>query len=549
MTLEEYFLQNKFEPLPYSIDDAAKVYEQAARHNFRDQDSKFFDKRRPTEPINIKEWRKENRINLSCDIPNLFVNECLTLIKSNHFIVSDLNEKLSDYLNNEKIYSLGNSLSFDEWFFQEILPNAVIDANAFYVSFPYSTNENILIPRDISALDPVGIEHKIVSHDKIKKLRIEKPGGYFCFCEKEIINNKTIDVYYIADNMQWYRAYQEGTTLKYELWYNHDLGYIPAKILPGVPTRNKKGQQYQETLLKSAYNYLDTFSTSLDDDMVMRAKGSHQILVMPEVACNKCSGQKFITEDNKRVPCTSCDGTGKMRTPGPADTFVIPRDTMGDNAAASPIYFVGPDIGSLKHSFETTWAFYDKAANTKGIDAIQKVAESGEAMKMRLLKNEAAINEVYQLIGKMYEFALNCIDGYLYPKPQDRIKVIVSSDIRIQLKTPELLKIYYNEALPIEKCDAALDYFKIKYKNDPKKYKKYEILIKYFPVSMKDNAQDIQYDVGLGITTEEDVINSRYANEALDIILEDENNLIKDNITLYKLAKQKISEIRNTQSI
>jgi len=543
MNFNEYFSKVKFKTLPLPK-EVADVYKQACRHVYRDPDTSLWDKRRPTEPLNIQQWRKENRRNISSDLPDTYLSETINLIQSNGINYSQLSDRTQFYLENETINVLNNSLYFDEWFYLTILPEAIMDANAYYVQFPQPTTD-ALTPNLQTALTPIKIEHKIIYSEQIRVLETDKPGGVFCFLQKEKRNEKEVTYTYLVDKNEWVRVWEQDNRFQVELWYVHNLGFIPAKILPGKAAKTKSKVQYQETLLKSMYNILDEFSTQFDDDKVMRAKGAHQILVMPEVACNGCGGQKYVTINNEKSICKSCDGSGKMRNPGPADTFVIPKDTSGLQSGNTVVpMFVGPDIGTLDHSWNVTWDLWAKAANTKGIDAIVNTNESGEAMKMRLLKNEKAVNEAYHKLCEVYEFALNCIDGYLYPDPKDRVYIYVQKQQRIEIKTPDLLKIKFSEALPVEKQDSALDYFKLKYAGDPVRLKKYEILVKYFPASML-SSQDLTQEVGLQVYTEQDIRESRMAGEALDLIL-NEVSIEKSNIELYKETKTKIIEILNS---
>lgn len=544
MNFNDYFYKVKFKALPLPK-EVADVYNQACRHVYRDPDTSLWDKRRPTEPPNIQQWRKENRRNISSDLPDTYLAETISAIQQNGFKYSEVGDKTNLYLSEEKINVLNNSLTIDEWLLKSILPEAIMDANAYYIQFPKPTTE-ALTPHLQNALTPIYIEHRIIPSFDIRMLEVDKPGGVFCFERKEKRLGKDVKYTYLVDSAEWVRVWEEGNEMKIETWYVHNLGFIPAKILPGKQAKTKSKVTYQETLLKSMYNILDEFATQFDDDKVMRAKGAHQILVMPEVACNGCGGEKYVkNEFNLNVPCQHCGGSGKMRNPGPADTFIVPTDTSGLATSNRVVpMFIGPDIGTLDHSWTVTWDLWNKAANTKGIDAIQNVAESGEAMKMRLLKNEKSINEAYQKMCDVYEFALNCIEGYLYPDPKDRIQITVQKNNKIEIKTGEILKLKYDEALTVEKSDAAIEYFKVKYQNDPVKVKKYEILVKYFPASLL-NSQELTYEVGLQVYTEEDIRRARFAGEALDQIL-DENNITKSNLDLYKLAKLKIDEIINS---
>ena len=87
-----------------------------------------------------------------------------------------------------------------------------------------------------------------------------------------------------------------------------------------------------------------------------------------------------------------------------------------------------------------------------GINPLIKNNESGEAMKMRMVKWETKVNQIYQLIMGSIEDILILVEALVSPNENTRKEPKVKKLNRITIKSEEYLKLKIDESLPLEKA-------------------------------------------------------------------------------------------------
>lgn len=175
------------------------------------------------------------------------------------------------------------------------------------------------------------------------------------------------------------------------------------------------------------------------------------------------------------------------------------------------------------------------AGDSIGINPLIKTDESGEAMKTRLIKWETKVNQIYQLTMDNIEDVLICIEAIVNPTITLRKVPKVKRENRITIKSEEYLKLRITEALPLEKSEAMLDYYKFKYSNDPYLLRIFELILKFYPQSILD-AEQIPAAVGFGRYEINDIKKADLAKMVYeDLALKyGESFLTKPLIDLYK---------------
>ena len=548
MLLAEYLEAYKFNPEFTDIDEINQVRKQAFRHYYRDESNDLGDLQRPSESDKFKKWRKANKRSINHEILDTAISDSSSVLNSNGFSLIESSVKLEKWLDEARFYYQDTSLKFWDYYIRCLYPKQVIDPNGKVVVFPYNKSNKEIPPNFIDPTESAGIDLLFVRSDKILKSKDKSIFGFEAGIKKYKIDgsDRELPFYYIADYESWYILEPSGTdkgkiVYSVDLWYNHKSNDTPVVSAIGILTENIKGQAYQESVFRTALPYLDEFVNSLGDNQVMRTKSAHAILVMPKTECSTCRGQKvvFIDAKNGEDPtkeCPSCHGTGHNNMPGIADVLVLPSSTFDQSVKNDQIpVYVEPALGSLEHSWTVTWELLNMAGTSIGINPLIKNNESGEAMKMRMVKWETKVNQIYQLIMGSIEDILILVEALVSPNENTRKEPKVKKLNRITIKSEEYLKLKIDESMPLEKGEAMLEYYRFKYNNDPILLRIFELIIKFYPQSIMDN-EGAANAVGFGRYDINDIKKSDLAKMVYEdlAIKYGDSFLTKSLIDLYK---------------
>lgn len=556
MLLAEYLEAYKFNPEFTDIDEINQVRKQAFRHYYRDESNDLGDLQRPSESDKFKKWRKANKRSINHEILDTAISDSSSVLNSNGFSLIESSVKLEKWLDEARFYYQDTSLKFWDYYIRCLYPKQVIDPNGKVVVFPYNKSNKEIPPNFIDPTESAGIDLLFVRSDKILKSKDKSIFGFEAGIKKYKIDgsDRELPYYYIADYESWYILEPSGTdkgkiVYSVDLWYNHKSGDTPVVSAIGILTENIKGQAYQESVFRTALPYLDEFVNSLGDNQVMRTKSSHAIFYMPQMACSHCAGQKYVIIKNKEgletsESCPSCKGTGSTMMPGIADVLVLPQGTFDKDVKNIIPGYVEPALGSLQHSWDVTWELLNMAGTSIGINPLIKNNESGEAMKMRMVKWETKVNQIYQLIMGSIEDILILVEALVSPNENTRKEPKVKKLNRITIKSEEYLKLKIDESMPLEKGEAMLEYYRFKYNNDPILLRIFELIIKFYPQSIMDN-EGAANAVGFGRYDINDIKKSDLAKMVYEdlAIKYGDSFLTKSLIDLYQEGEQRLSSL------
>lgn len=557
MNFSEYLAKYSFNPTFTDIVEINDVRKQAFEHYYRDKLSSLTDEKRPTESKAIRDWRIKNKRFINHEILDTAISDSSSILGSNGLAISMASESLKNWLKDQKFYYLDSSLSFWDFFLRCIYPISVIDPNGKIIVFPVNPHEKELPPSLIDLTDRADIGLKFITSDKILKFQDNSIFGFEAG-EREytIKGNKQIKkFYYISDLNTWYILepidfIKDKDVYSVTVWYNHNSNDTPVVSAIGTLTQNNRQQNYQESVFRACLSYLDEFANAFSDDQVMRTKSSHAILAMPAMACGACNGQgtQFVKNGSSETleTCKSCNGTKVAKMPGIADILVLPSDSYDGKVNNTIPVYIEPPLGSLQHSWTTTFELLNMAGMSIGINPLIKNNESGEAMKMRMAKWETKVNQIYQLLMENIEDVLTLIEALLVPKIENRIQPIVKKENRIQIKSDEYLRLKIDEALPLEKQESALNYYKFKYQNNPVLVRIYEIILRYYPQTLLTN-EELTNAVGFGRYTLDDVHKMDMAKNVLTDLAEKYHDTFLDKkmTDIYTEAESILNTLLN----
>lgn len=536
MLFNEYLDSFGFEVISNDIPEIKQVKDEIAEHLYRNSANSLIEKKRPGESDTVKNWRKQNKRLIHHEIFETILREAKAQLREQSIELSQGSENIKQWLKSYKLDFNNSKVSLYDYYLECLLLEQLADPNAVLFIKPISEtggNPN----KEGDQTREVNLKFDIIKSEKIKK---SKDSGVYIFEDTEKVkynySGKEYEdfILWVCDYSDIYQLVPNGkdkdqkTTYETVLWYNHELGRLPIVILPGELSKNIKGETYQETGFKTCIGYLNEFVNSFSDDQWMRTKNNYATLILPSVLCSDCKGESYVPKSGGGTePCKSCSGTGKMKSPGLSEFMILPTSTALSNETTDSRkpYYLSPDIGSLQHSFSTTFELLDKAATSVGINPLIKNSESGEAMKMRMEKWNATINYIYQKSFSFLQSVIEIANGYLEPNPTKRVEPSIKIYPSISYKNPEYLKMKFMESLPIERRSAVIDYLESKYKYDPIKLKILRVLAYYYPITIL-NQDEIRDQIGFGVITNEDIADANRAELLLNKLSITEPNFI-----------------------
>lgn len=558
MTFSEYIELYGFKFSDASVPEIKEVRAEASEHIYRTYENDLVSRKRPVESEQVKNWRRANKRFINHEIIDTALSECRTNIYQVGFNLLKGSDTLKTWIEEKRFKYLLTDVNLWEFYLNCILPEAIGDPNGYLFILPidprypnvYLESGTEFAPANMPAFEQVGVEFIQVPSDKIKSTMDSNvfviEGGHVMF------EKRKLPWYWTGDSDEIYKAipdrWEDNKLIyRYELWYRHELGRAPVVIYPGRLSKSITGLPYQESLFKPAFAYLNEFVNSFSDDQWMRLKNNYATLVLPAVSCSTCSGEQFIVKANgDREQCHSCGGTGKMKAPGLSEFLVLPSaEGLDGKTEPRQPYYLSPDIGSLTHSWETSFDLLDKAAASLGVNPLIKSSESGEAMKMRMEKLNKTINMVYQASLRFIGDVLEIVEGYLVVRANERVIPVLKQEFTITVRDLNYLKQMYQESLPIERTAAVMDYLSIKYQNDPVELKKYSVLSRYYPETLL-SLQEAKEQVAFGAVSEENYNRAKMALTYIDEVIEEQPDFVElPKNRIYQLVEEKINVNNN----
>jgi len=500
------------------IENELRVYKQSIRHNVWLKEIDLIKDKFPNENDAIQKYRNTNKRQFTKEVPRKIVQGVVSCLSNIPLEVRSNNSKFLNWFDSEPFMFSGDKMNFMRWSINSLIPYAFIDPNAILVPFP----------KFIDQFTPVEIKPKIIAYNM-----------RYVTDDFVIILKQGSNQFYVADKMELFVG-TVSDKITYELIYPHNLGELPFTYLPGLysfdATTNK---QYNESILSSTYEYLDESLVSFTTDQAIRLK-MNSILIRPGLKCGNsgCDKGTVINQEGRTVDCPVCKGTGLAKRPSDLDDFVVPPgDSMqGENQKIVEPKYINPETAVAEFHSRTWKEYLFEAKKSVGIDALIDKSESGEAMKKRLASFEEFISYLlfltYKTTGtKFFEMChkllnVNKADWIDFP--------LIVTPKRIEIKTPEILKQNFNEAIGSEKIQAAREYYNSIYQDNELMKTAMSVLIKYYPASLEKN-EDLQILLISGVYTSREIAKSR---RALNVIIEIIENKGVEDLTQEQIYKQ-----------
>lgn len=509
------------------IENEQRVYSQALRHNIWLKDVDLIKDKFPNESKSITDYRSKNKRQFTKEVPRKAIQGVISILSSNPIKVESNNAKFNTWFDSLPFFYKADKLDFYKWAINALIPYSFVDPNAILIPFPLFKSE----------FDTVGLRPIIVPFNR----RYIDPNGNYLIVLEEGTKN-----FWVSDKLELYYV-EFGQTNTYTLVYTHNLGELPFTYLPGITSFDENTKNtYNESILAATYEYLDEALISFTTDQAVRTK-MNSIMIRPGLACGSCNGTTLETNnEGKEINCHTCKGTGLAKRPSDLDDFIIlPADSIqGEGKVPIKPEYINPDT-SVAEFWSKTWKEYlNEGKKSIGIDALIDKAESGEAMKKRLASFEEFISYLIYLTydstcTKFFELCHKLLN----PKESDwKDFPIIKTPKRVEIKTPEILKQNFNEAIGSEKIQAAFEYYESLYGDDPIMLRAMKLLLEYYPASIEKN-EDLQTLSILGVYTSREIAKSKRALIIIRRILEQKKATEPSDEVVIKQAEEELNKL------
>lgn len=331
--------------------------------------------------------------------------------------------------------------TFESWvsYFEEIvLTQKILDPNALLVVKPYfiptkeaydEKGNPILLYDDSKQISPVSC---VVECDDV----IDYKESVYALIETEeksevLVGGKKkaeglVFEFYDKDNI--YRIYQYGKKQDWtftvpEIYYPHNLGYLPCWKLKGIPQQKDLQVLYQSYFIYAIPNLnLALYGSSNLDMSLTTHMFPQKVEWVDRCYAEGCDNGYINFEQSPgnyiRKTCPACNGTGRLSKTGPQMTkqFVVPDQQQGDtdiNSVPFPgVAFVGPDPNIPKFVKEYIDSLVDDAFMFLNMDVSNSdVKGSNTALGKQIDREELFAmlmrisNEIFGLLSKSMKAA------------------------------------------------------------------------------------------------------------------------------------------------
>lgn len=527
------------------------IYNQGVRNCRRPEPNQVVEvveQMRPNESELIKKYRAANFRLISKDGVDKFHTKAIRIFKNSSvdFDKKSISDRTREWINNHKFFVNGEQKGIWAFFYEFVVWQSFTDPNSLLFAFP---QHNGIIPPAFPqeegghpANEPIPIVPLHVSHDKIKYISndiVAWVGGTTLV--KKNIKRK---FYYIVDAEAYYLYWpKDQEKLEYDLitWYVHDKGQTPLNWVPG---RTSDKGDYRESVLHAYYELADEATARFSDGQGVYVQHAHPQTVLMETDCPDCGGDrtiKIVGKDKKThvVPCESCNGTGRMRSPGPYNVLLKPPAGPDGNKDVKVLELITPPEQTLQLTYDIPFDLLNKAKQAVGIDTLIDIQESGVAKEKRLENLQDILSSFGESIYDCMERFMYDVEVLLQPNPDDRIEPKVNRPMNYSIKTPEMLRKEAEEAQGPDKVASFMNYYRAKYADNPEMQKVLEFAMAYSPLLVM-NEQQTRLALSSQAYNSNDIIRRDYAVQTFMALKDSDNFMEWDIATARERAEQYI---------
>ena len=378
-------------------------------------------------------------------------------------------------------------------------------------------------------------------------------------------------VFHICDDTYIYEVSQYGKKndyfFEYELIYEHNLGYLPAWILKGLPIYFENSVLYHSYFMPAiSLLNLATINHSTLDAVI--AKHAYPIKAYYVDDCNNPDCENgFIKEYSDASPgmvtgqhmCPQCQGSGKDTRFTPLRDYQIglkDERFQGDQAPVFPgIQFVEPGTNIFDWLYKTVIDYIERGFTFLNIDVSNSKVKGSDTALGKQIDREELQSFLLTYSSEVHGLAKNiirCIGEMRYNKSFAIQKY--SEPHEFSIKNAADLTVEYTEAeksnLPIYAKQQILNsYVEQRFGNDVVAVKINQIIMLTDPLITFSN-EDVLARKSAGLIDAWQVIlHDNIYNYIINKLNEDENYLEKNELEIIKELREKAKEDESSLKI
>lgn len=385
---------------PTKLLEARAPNEQTAEYDYR---------RDNYQPVTKPIWRRAAKV----------INRIWN--KSNYSI--KYSEESTDYFTVE----YPDFTSIDNYFEQVVTPHMLADPNSLLCVKPRALPEKIdengdLIPDQSQLIEPIAViyssfnvivyergSHSLVKLNETSRLKDGARGLIFEFYDDTNIYRIT----QVGDKSDW--------TFEIDLYYAHQLGYVPVWRLPGN-TKQIQDFSYNESYFSDALPHLNRAIVDESTLDISKKTQAFPILVLYKDVCKNTDcidGRiKYYDDDKEKHLYRRCETCQGNERPSPAGILQIdiPRPGSLDaenfaNIPNPPVSFQAPDPTILEFSRKEINNAEEKAFTFVGINVSDSDVIGSETALGKQIDRDEEFSFILNISNHTFALMGNVIDG------------------------------------------------------------------------------------------------------------------------------------------
>lgn len=513
---------------------------------------KLIGERRPSEPLEIFEYRKKIYKSVTKKEIGKVLTELQKIRRSQDWNISYNDDEIPSRIpNNETLekYCEENYPGFTSitnWAFSELLKRYLIDANSVIAmvlkNVPEQANEYLKPVIEIFSSDQV-LDYAEGEYAILKS------------ADKNVYlagNNRTYqgDIIYIITTQQIVRYKQ--TSGKYELEldmeYNHNLGYLPAFKAGGEYKCRVNNDTIFESRIQPMTPELDEAVREYSDLQAEVVQHIHsEKYYYTNTDCPDCNGHGKQLND-KRKTCTTCKGAGRIPNVSPYGTYLIDLAKAGETQAPNPPFgYISKDTKIVELQDQRVEKHLYNALAAINMEFLSKISinQSGIAKEV----DRDALNtfvssiaeDIVRILDNVYKFICDARYSVIVPNVDERAKLLprIAVPEKFDLLNSSYLMTEIRESNtaqvnPVVKRNLEMEYVRKRYNADPDKADELECIFDLDP--FYGNTQDEKMSMlANGGITEIDYVISCNIVQFVNMAMNEHKNFLRKS---YKTKKE-----------
>lgn len=445
---------------PDSRDDWERVYSSMIVHTRGVVPDTLLETKRPNEPQDILEYRKENYRAITKNAINNAIDSVYRVLIGSNYVIK-YSKNLEEYLTEKDFDFLGEQLGFKQFFFKHILRLVFDDPNGLLVWMPQHYLDPQIPPEfnpktEKVEVKPMYVKSKNVTVYKKDKVAWKAEDLWEVKYKEGDKDNVRYEPYYfvitpekITRLIPFWSLEKKGIDYSEKIYYqitseerNKAFPSLPVRMLGGNIALNSEGKKYYDSFFGGFVAFGDECICAFSDNQAVRVRYNFPFTSVKGQVCTTCKGAcKIPHKELGKVTCDTCKGSGQIVPFTPHGHYLKQPPTSQDNEnyMNSPaVEFYSPDVAILNSSYETWKDLLNEAKDAVNL-LFTKEAQSGVAKEVDREQKYEMLLKISNNLFELIRWSLEIIESYRVPFVEDRQDSDVRTPVSFSIKTQSQL--------------------------------------------------------------------------------------------------------------